>query len=79
MNKGNSKKKYFIPKRRLFQWFCQLNLKLAQAKQTRLSKHQLAKLMGLLCIRERWDTLSTEVIQFGEQFGFIGTAWTEDQ
>jgi len=54
-------------------------LPIAQAKQTRLSKHQLAKLMGLLCIRERWDTLSTEVIQFGEQFGFIGTAWTEDQ
>ncbi len=79
MNKGNSKKKYFIPKRRLFQWFCQLNLKLAQAKQTRLSKHQLAKLMGFLCIHERWDTPSTEVIQFGKQFGFIGTAWTEDQ
>lgn len=79
MNKGNSKKKYFIPKRRLFQWFCQLNLKLAQAKQTRLSKQQLAKLMGLLCIHERWDTPSTEVIQFGKQFGFIGTAWTEDQ
>jgi len=79
MYKGNSKKKYFIPKRRLFQWFCQLNLKLAQAKQTRLSKHQLAKLMGLLCIRERWDTPPTEVIQFGKQFGFIGPAWTEDQ
>ena len=79
MNKGNSKKKYFISKRRLFQWFCQLNLKLAQAKQTRLSKHQLAKLMDLLCIHERWDTPPTEVIQFGKQFGFIGTAWTEDQ
>ncbi|RXG64629.1 hypothetical protein ES695_11660, partial [Candidatus Atribacteria bacterium 1244-E10-H5-B2] len=79
MNKGSSNKKYFIPKRRLFQWFCQLNLKLAQAKQTRLSKHQLAKLMDLLCIHERWDTPPTEVIQFGKQFGFIGTAWTEDQ
>jgi len=79
MNKGNSKKKYFISKRRLFQWFCQLNLRLAQAKQVRLSKHQLAKLMGFLCIHERWDTPSTEVIQFGKQFGFIGTAWTEDQ
>ena len=79
LNKGSSNKKYFIPKRRLFQWFCQLNLKLAQAKQTRLSKHQLAKLMGLLCIHERWDTPPTEVIQFGKQFGFIGPAWTEDQ
>jgi len=79
INKGNSKKKYFIPKRRLFQWFCQLNLRLAQAKQTRLSKHQLAKLMSFLCIHERWDTPPTEVIQFGKQFGFIGSAWTEDQ
>ena len=79
MNKGNSKKKYFIPKRRLFQWFCQLNLKLAQAKQTRLSKRQLAKLMSFLCIHERWDTPSTELIQFGKQFGLIGTTWTEDQ
>ena len=79
LNKGNSNKKYFIPKKRLFQWFCQLNLRLAQAKKIRLSKHQLAKLMGFLYIHERWDTPSTEVIQFGKQFGFIGTAWTEDQ
>jgi len=79
LNKGNSNKKYFIAKRRLFQWFCQLNLRLAQAKQTRLSKHQLSKLMNFLCIHERWDTPPVEVIQFGKQFGFIGTAWTEDQ
>lgn len=79
LNKGSSNNKYFIPRRRLFQWFCQLNLKLAQAKQTRLSKHQLAKLMSFLCIHDRWDTPSTEVIQFGKQFGFIGPAWTEDQ
>jgi len=79
LNKENSNKKYFIPKRRLFQWFCQLNLRLAQAKQVRLSKHQLAILISFLCIRERWDTPPTEVIQFGKQFGFIGFAWTEDQ
>ena len=79
LNEVSSNKKHFIPKRRLFQWFCQLNLKLAQAKQTRLSKHQLAKLISFLCIHERWDTPPTEVIQFGKQFGFIGTAWTEDQ
>ncbi|MBU4348976.1 hypothetical protein KJ599_01495 [bacterium] len=79
LNKGTSNKKYFIPKRRLFQWFCQLNLRLAQAKQVRLSKHQLAILTSLLCIRERWDTPPTEVIQFGKQFGFIGTSCTNNQ
>jgi len=79
INKGNSKKKYFIPKRRLFQWFCQLNLRLAHAKQVRLSKHQLATLISSLCIHKRWDTPSKEVIQFGEQFGFIGTVCTKEQ
>jgi len=79
LNKENSDKKYFIPKRRLFQWFCQLNLRLAQAKQFRLSKHQLAMLISFLCIHERWDTPPTEFIQFGKQFGFIGTTCTENQ
>ena len=79
LNKENSNKKYFIPKRRLFQWFCQLNLRLAQAKKIRLSKHQLAILISFLCIHERWDTPPTEVIQFGKQFGFIGTTCTENQ
>ena len=79
LNKENSYKKYFIPKRRLFQWFCQLNLRLAKVKQFRLSKHQLAILTSSLRIRERWDTPPIEVIQFGEQFGFIGTTCTENQ
>jgi hypothetical protein len=79
LNEVSSNRKHFIPKRRLFQWFCQLNLKLAQAKQFRLSKHQLAMLISFLCIHERWDTPPTEVIQFGKQFGFIGTTWAENQ
>jgi hypothetical protein len=79
LEEGNSNKKYFISKRRLFQWFCQLSLKLAQAKQSRLSKHQLVMIMNSLCIKDRWDAPSTEVIQFGKQFGFIGSAWTDNQ
>jgi len=79
LNKENSDTNYFITKRRLFQWFCQLNLRLAHAKKFRLSKHQLAILISFLCIRERWDTPPIEVIQFGKQFGFIGTNYTENQ
>ena len=79
LNKENSDKKYFVPKRRLFQWFCQLNLRLAHAKQVRLSKHQLAMLISFLCVHERWDIPPTEVIRFGKQFGFIGTTWAENQ
>lgn len=79
LNEVSSNKKYFIPKRRLFQWFCQLNLRLAKEKQFRLSKHQLAMLTSFLCIHERWDTPPTELIQFGKQFGFIGTTCAENQ
>jgi len=79
LEEGHSKENHFIPKRRLFQWFCQLSLRLAQAKQPRLSKHQLAMLMNSLCIKERWDTPLIEVIKFGKKFGFIGSAWTDNQ
>jgi len=34
---------------------------------------------SFLCIHERWDTPPTEFIQFGKQFGFIGTTCTENQ
>ena len=79
LNEVSSNKKHFIAKRKLFRWFCQLNLRLAHAKQVRLSKHQLAILTSFLCIHERWDTPPTEFIQFGKQFGFIGTTCTENQ
>lgn len=79
LNEVSSNKKYFIPKRRLFQWFCQLNLRLAKEKQFKLTKHQLAMLTSFLCIHERWDTPPTEVIQFGKRYGFIGTTCTENQ
>jgi hypothetical protein len=35
--------------------------------------------MNSLCINDRWDTPPTEVIQFGKQFGFIGSTWTDNQ
>jgi hypothetical protein len=35
--------------------------------------------MNSLCINDRWNTPPTEVIQFGKQFGFIGSAWTDNQ
>ncbi|MBA7503552.1 RNA polymerase sigma factor RpoD [subsurface metagenome] len=76
---GGSDEKHSIPKTSLFQWFCQLSLKLAQAKQTRLSKHQVAMLMSSLRIDGRWDTPPMEAVQFGSHFGFIGPAWTSNK
>ena len=76
---GDSNEKHSIAKRSLFQCFCQLSLKLAQAKQARLNKHQVAILMSSLRIDGRWDTPPMEAIQFGGHFGFIGPAWTPDE
>ena len=75
----NSNEKHFIPKRSLFQWFCRLSIRLAQAKQTRLSKHQVAMLMSSLRIDGRWDTPPVEAVQFGSHFGLIGPAWTSNK
>jgi len=76
---ADSSERYFISKASLFQWFCRLSIKLAQAKQARLSKHQVAILMDSLRIDGRWDSPPTEAIQFGSHFGFIGSAWTTNQ
>jgi hypothetical protein len=79
LREGISAEGHFISKRSLFQWFCQLSLKLAQTKQARLSKHRVAILMNSLRIEGRWDTPPMEAIQFGSHFGFVAPAWTTDQ
>lgn len=79
LREGDSAEGYFVPKKILFQWFCQLSLRLAQAKQARLNKHQVTILMSSLRIDGRWDTPPTEAIQFGSHFGFIGQAWIPDE
>ncbi|MHC1623713.1 MAG: sigma factor-like helix-turn-helix DNA-binding protein [Candidatus Methanospirareceae archaeon] len=78
LEEGDFGEKYSIAKRTLFQWFCQLSLKLAWAKQARLSKHQVAILISLR-IDGQWDIPPAQSIQFGKQFGFIGPAWTTDE
>lgn len=75
LEEGDSNEKHFIPKKSLFQWFCRLSIRLAQAKQTRLDKRQLALLISSLRIDGRWDSPPMEAIQFGRHFGFVGQAW----
>jgi len=77
INKETSKRKYFLPKRRLFQWLCQLNLRLAQAKQIRLNKHQLTNLARSLFIKQQTITPLREIVQFGKRFGLIGNTWKQ--
>jgi len=69
----------FISKPSLFRWFCGLSLSLARAKQARLSKRRVALLMSSLRVDGHWDIPPIEGIRFGEQFGFVGSAWTTDQ
>lgn len=79
LEEADSSERHFISKTNLFQWFCRLSIRLTQAKQARLSKHQVAILMDSLRIDGRWDSPPTEAIQFGSHFGFIGPAWTTNQ
>jgi len=79
LDKNKYNKDYYIPKRRLFEWFFQLNFMLAKAKQFRLSKYQLTMLMSFLCHHKQWDTPPTEVTQFAEQFGLIGITCADNQ
>ena len=75
----DSSEEYFISKASLFQWFCHLSLRLARAKQARLSKRQVASLMSFLRIDGRWDIPPVEGIRFGKKFGFVSSAWTTNQ
>lgn len=79
LSEGNSTERYFIPKKSLFQWFCQLSLRLAAAKQARLSKRKVAMLMSSLRTDGRWDIPPARCIELAQHFGFIGPAWVADQ
>ena len=76
LGQGASNEGHFIPERTLFLWFSRLSVRLAKAKQTRLSEHQVAMLMNSLRVDGRWDVPPLETIQFGRHLGFIGHAWT---
>jgi len=78
LSEGNSTERYFIPKRSLFQWFCQLSLRLAAAKQARLSKRKVAMLMSSLRTGGRWDIPPARCIELAQHFGFIGPTWVAD-
>ena len=72
----------FVPKTTLFRWFCRFTIRLAQAKALSLVKeavlpqHQLALAMSSLRLHGSWDSPPPEAVRFGQQFGFVGLAWT---
>jgi len=79
LSERDSNQAHFISNRSLFQWFCRLSVRLAQAKQTRLDKRQLALLMSSLRINDRWNTPPTEAVQFGSHFGFVARSYAANE
>lgn len=74
-----SNRKYFIPDKALFLWFCGLSIRLAQAKQVRLSSRQIGKLLSSLHPSCEWVVPPSQVIKFGQSFGFISSTYTSGQ
>jgi hypothetical protein len=67
---------YFVSESTLFRWFVYLSLRLAQARQARLTEKQLANSMSSLRLYGQWDAAPTEAVGFGHQYGFITSALT---
>ena len=66
-----SGRKYFIAKKALYQWYVNLNVKLAKADKGNLDSNQLATSMGFLRLDARWASPPVEYVEFGQQFGLI--------
>lgn len=70
---------HLVSKECLLQWFCRLSLRLAEAKQARLDKCQVAAQMSSLRMNGRWHMPPAQGVRFGRDFGFIGSAVTDGQ
>lgn len=73
------KKSFLISQSTLFHWFIHLNLRLARAKQAKMTAHQLAIYMSFLRIDGSWNIPPEEAIKFGHQFGLITPKVMPDQ
>ena len=69
----------FVMDSTLFQWFSNLNVRLAQVRQFRLTEHQLALVMSHLRRDGQWDTPPVEAIHWGQSLGLVGPSYTPGQ
>ncbi|MCE2462863.1 MAG: hypothetical protein J4F46_02970 [Dehalococcoidia bacterium] len=67
---------YFVPERTLFRWWSHFSLQLAGSRQPRLTHRQLAMSMSSLRADGQWDVPPIAAVDFGRQFGFVGSAWS---
>lgn len=68
---------YFISKKTLFKWFVNLNLKLAEAEQAKLTSRQLGLLLSNLRTDGRWEEPPPPVVHFGQNFHLVSPSWTK--
>jgi len=64
----------FIPKRAVLSWYIYLNIHLGKLKHPRISKREFLFLMRSLSISKYWESPPKEIVDFGEHFGFVGSA-----
>lgn len=68
-----------IAKKSVIQWLINLNTRLAIAGQCRLNKRKLSLLMDSLGIGCDMDVALEAIVRFGQQFGLVAPAWTQNQ
>jgi hypothetical protein len=69
----------FISKRALFKWYYDLNLRLAQSRQFKLTNQYVAFAMSHLRREGRWNFPPPEIVEWGRSLGFICPSCTSSQ
>lgn len=62
---------YFIPKKTLYRWYVNLNIRLAKMNTARMNHRELAHLMSFLNLDSRWNIPPLQFVKFGEFFSLV--------
>lgn len=76
INRSQFGPEYFLPEKTGFRWWANFNLRLAAIQQTRLTERQLTSAMNSLRLEGKWDSPPADLLNYGQQFGFVVPAWS---
>ena len=79
VNSNGSNDGCFVPKRAVLRWLSNLNVRLARARQFRLTEDELAELACSLNGCSTWPFATLEIMEYGQRFGLCGSAWTSGE
>jgi len=74
-----SHEKYFVPRKTLYSWYLNLNIRLARAQKATLSRRRLALLMNSLCVSTPWHTPPDKYVTFGQKYCLISPSLNPDE